>query len=185
MQSNAQGAEGSCGGFCASVYPGQFCVLEGHCHHEDGFVPSVWPPSLEPRSALFTSPSTEGGVARPSTSGRVPEREALSSASAKKTGLLPSAPQVIYLRQFKALRALSLTGNPIAEGDDYKMFIWAYLPDLVYLDSRRIDDHMASVLFWVSPLCDTVSRAPGFMERDTETELPLYLRTRERAPHSS
>lgn len=49
---------------------------------------------------------------------------------------------VIYLRQFKALRALSLTGNPIAEGDDYKMFIWAYLPDLVYLDSRRIDDHM-------------------------------------------
>lgn len=104
-------------------------------------------------------------MARPSTSGRVPEREAckdaLSSATAKKTGLLPSALQVIYLRQFKALRALSLTGNPIAEGDDYKMFIWAYLPDLVYLDSRRIDDHMASVLLWVSPLCDSL-QGPWF-----------------------
>ncbi|XP_054427032.1 dynein regulatory complex subunit 3 [Pteronotus mesoamericanus] len=49
---------------------------------------------------------------------------------------------IIYLRQFKDLRALSLSGNPIAEAEDYNMFIWAYLPDLVYLDSRRIDDHM-------------------------------------------
>nr|KAF6274169.1 dynein regulatory complex subunit 3 [Myotis myotis] len=49
---------------------------------------------------------------------------------------------IIYLRRFKDLRALSLSGNPIAEAEDYKMFVWAYLPDLVYLDSRRIDDHM-------------------------------------------
>ncbi|XP_036924725.1 dynein regulatory complex subunit 3 isoform X2 [Sturnira hondurensis] len=50
--------------------------------------------------------------------------------------------QIIYLRQFKDLRALSLAGNPVSESEDYSMFILAYLPDLVYLDSRRIDDHM-------------------------------------------
>uniref|UniRef100_K9IJ81 Dynein regulatory complex subunit 3 n=1 Tax=Desmodus rotundus TaxID=9430 RepID=K9IJ81_DESRO len=50
---------------------------------------------------------------------------------------------IIYLRRFKDLRGLSLSGNPIAEAEDYSMFILAYLPDLVYLDSRRIDDHMS------------------------------------------
>ncbi|KAL1778927.1 dynein regulatory complex subunit 3 isoform X1 [Sigmodon hispidus] len=47
---------------------------------------------------------------------------------------------VIYLRRFTCLRTLSLSGNPIAEAEDYKMFIYAYLPDLVYLDFRRIDE---------------------------------------------
>uniref|UniRef100_A0A286XFM8 Dynein regulatory complex subunit 3 n=1 Tax=Cavia porcellus TaxID=10141 RepID=A0A286XFM8_CAVPO len=49
---------------------------------------------------------------------------------------------IIYLRQFKCLRTLSLSGNPITQAEDYKIFICAYLPDLVYLDFRRIDDHM-------------------------------------------
>lgn len=49
---------------------------------------------------------------------------------------------IIYLRRFKCLRTLSLSGNPMAEAEDYKMFICAYLPDLVYLDFRRIDDHV-------------------------------------------
>ncbi|XP_032354887.1 dynein regulatory complex subunit 3 isoform X1 [Camelus ferus] len=48
---------------------------------------------------------------------------------------------IIYLRRFKDLRTLSLAGNPIAAAEDYRMFICAYLPDLVYLDFRRIDDH--------------------------------------------
>ncbi|XP_042636968.1 dynein regulatory complex subunit 3 [Orycteropus afer afer] len=47
---------------------------------------------------------------------------------------------IIYLRRFKDLRTLSLSGNPISEAEDYKMFVCAYLPDLVYLDFRRIDD---------------------------------------------
>lgn len=47
---------------------------------------------------------------------------------------------VIYLRRFTCLRTLSLSGNPIAEAEEYKMFIYAYLPDLVYLDFRRIDE---------------------------------------------
>ncbi|XP_021103243.1 dynein regulatory complex subunit 3 isoform X3 [Heterocephalus glaber] len=49
---------------------------------------------------------------------------------------------IIYLRQFKCLRTLSLSGNPITQTEAYKMFIYAHLPDLVYLDFRRIDDHM-------------------------------------------
>uniref|UniRef100_A0A8C8ZHF1 Dynein regulatory complex subunit 3 n=1 Tax=Prolemur simus TaxID=1328070 RepID=A0A8C8ZHF1_PROSS len=48
---------------------------------------------------------------------------------------------IIYLRRFKCLRTLSLSGNPISEAEDYRMFICAYLPDLVYLDFWRISDH--------------------------------------------
>ncbi|XP_028632403.1 dynein regulatory complex subunit 3 [Grammomys surdaster] len=47
---------------------------------------------------------------------------------------------IIYLRRFPCLRTLSLSGNPISEAEEYKMFIYAYLPDLVYLDFRRIDE---------------------------------------------
>ncbi|XP_007448444.1 PREDICTED: leucine-rich repeat-containing protein 48 [Lipotes vexillifer] len=49
---------------------------------------------------------------------------------------------IIYLRRFKDLRTLSLSGNPVAEAEDYRTLICAYLPDLVYLDFQRIDDHM-------------------------------------------
>eukprot|EP00070_Physeter_catodon_P048837 XP_028355731.1 dynein regulatory complex subunit 3 isoform X2 [Physeter catodon] len=49
---------------------------------------------------------------------------------------------IIYLRRFKDLRTLSLSGNPVAEAEGYRTFICAYLPDLVYLDFRRIDDHV-------------------------------------------
>ncbi|XP_008050464.1 dynein regulatory complex subunit 3 [Carlito syrichta] len=52
---------------------------------------------------------------------------------------------IIYLRRFKCLRTLSLSGNPISEAEDYRMFICAYLPDLVYLDFQRIDDHVAKL----------------------------------------
>ncbi|XP_007647286.1 dynein regulatory complex subunit 3 [Cricetulus griseus] len=47
---------------------------------------------------------------------------------------------IIYLRQFSCLRTLTLSENPIAEAEEYKEFIYAYLPDLVYLDFRRIDE---------------------------------------------
>lgn len=56
----------------------------------------------------------------------------------------PPLPQIIYLRRFKDLRTLSLSGNPVAEAEDYRTFICAYLPDLVYLDFQRIDDHMVA-----------------------------------------
>ncbi|XP_070938538.1 dynein regulatory complex subunit 3 isoform X5 [Macaca nemestrina] len=67
---------------------------------------------------------------------------------------------IVYLRRFKCLRTLSLSGNPISEAEDYKMFICAYLPDLVYLDFRRIDDHTASVSLSVSQPCETQSSSP-------------------------
>uniref|UniRef100_A0A8C3VXA1 Dynein regulatory complex subunit 3 n=1 Tax=Catagonus wagneri TaxID=51154 RepID=A0A8C3VXA1_9CETA len=55
---------------------------------------------------------------------------------------IASLTNVTYLRRFPELRALSLAGNPVAEDEDYRMFVYAYLPNLVYLDFRRIDDHM-------------------------------------------
>lgn len=67
---------------------------------------------------------------------------------------------IIYLRRFKCLRTLSLSRNPISEAEDYKMFICAYLPDLMYLDYRRIDDHTASVSLSVSQPCETDSSSP-------------------------
>ncbi|XP_068943978.1 dynein regulatory complex subunit 3 [Petaurus breviceps papuanus] len=48
---------------------------------------------------------------------------------------------VIYLRRFTFLRSINLAGNPICEEEDYKLFVTAYLPDLVYLDFRLIDAH--------------------------------------------
>uniref|UniRef100_A0A8I5ZQF1 Dynein regulatory complex subunit 3 n=1 Tax=Rattus norvegicus TaxID=10116 RepID=A0A8I5ZQF1_RAT len=50
---------------------------------------------------------------------------------------------IIYLRRFPCLRTLSLSGNPVSEAEEYKVFIYAYLPDLVYLDFRRVDEQAA------------------------------------------
>lgn len=95
--------------------------------------------------------------------GRGPRGEAPVPAlqQPEKWVALPRSRQIIYLRRFKDLRTLSLSGNPIAELEDYKMFVCAHLPDLVYLDFHRIDDHMASVCLGVSQLSESVfSPAP-------------------------
>ncbi|XP_043091322.1 dynein regulatory complex subunit 3-like [Puntigrus tetrazona] len=47
---------------------------------------------------------------------------------------------VLYLRKFKNLRTLNLAGNPICDEERYKTFVAAYLPDLVYLDYRLLDE---------------------------------------------
>lgn len=52
---------------------------------------------------------------------------------------------LIYLRRFKRLRSLNLAGNPIYEDENYKMFIAAYLPELVYLDFRLVDENTREV----------------------------------------
>ncbi|XP_042293758.1 dynein regulatory complex subunit 3 [Sceloporus undulatus] len=49
---------------------------------------------------------------------------------------------MIYLRKFKNLRTLNLSGNPVCDNELYATFIAAYLPDLVYLDFRLVDDNM-------------------------------------------
>ncbi|XP_064414308.1 dynein regulatory complex subunit 3 isoform X2 [Latimeria chalumnae] len=52
---------------------------------------------------------------------------------------------IVYLRRFKHLRTLNLAGNAISEDEQYKMFVAAHLPDLVYLDFRLIDEHSRDV----------------------------------------
>jgi hypothetical protein len=47
---------------------------------------------------------------------------------------------IIYLRRFKKLQALTLAGNPICQLEEYKPFVFAYLPCLEYLDYRLVDD---------------------------------------------
>ncbi|XP_062874975.1 dynein regulatory complex subunit 3 [Trichomycterus rosablanca] len=46
---------------------------------------------------------------------------------------------VTYLRKCKNLRTLNLDGNPVSKEENYKVFIAAYLSDLVYLDFRLLD----------------------------------------------
>ncbi|XP_058012835.1 dynein regulatory complex subunit 3 isoform X3 [Ahaetulla prasina] len=48
---------------------------------------------------------------------------------------------MIYLRKFKNLRTLNLTGNPVCDNEVYSMFIAAYLPNLVYLDFRLVEEN--------------------------------------------
>jgi len=47
--------------------------------------------------------------------------------------------QMVYLRQFEKLRTLNMSGNPVCEDENYKLFAIAYLPHLVYLDFRLVD----------------------------------------------
>ncbi|XP_071271703.1 dynein regulatory complex subunit 3 [Salvelinus alpinus] len=54
---------------------------------------------------------------------------------------------VIYLRKFKNLRTLNLAGNPICKEDRYKIFVAAYLPELVYLDFRLLDEQTREQAF--------------------------------------
>ncbi|XP_062820661.1 dynein regulatory complex subunit 3 isoform X2 [Anolis carolinensis] len=54
---------------------------------------------------------------------------------------------IIYLRKFKNLRTLNLAKNPVCDNDLYAMFIAAYLPDLVYLDFRLVDENTRDMAF--------------------------------------
>ncbi|KAM6299060.1 dynein regulatory complex subunit 3 [Aegotheles albertisi] len=53
---------------------------------------------------------------------------------------LATLEDVIYLRRFKNLRTLNLTGNPLCQDEQYTLFVVAYLPDLVYLDFKLVRD---------------------------------------------
>ncbi|XP_077069908.1 dynein regulatory complex subunit 3 [Siphateles boraxobius] len=54
---------------------------------------------------------------------------------------------VLYLRKFKNLRSLTLAGNPICDEENFKIFVTAYLPDLVYLDYRLLDEQTRETAF--------------------------------------
>ncbi|XP_054698931.1 dynein regulatory complex subunit 3 isoform X1 [Grus americana] len=53
---------------------------------------------------------------------------------------LTTLEDVIYLRRFKNLRTLNLTGNPFCDDEQYMLFVVAHLPDLVYLDFKLVSD---------------------------------------------
>ncbi|XP_068555715.1 dynein regulatory complex subunit 3 isoform X1 [Anas acuta] len=53
---------------------------------------------------------------------------------------LTALEDVVYLRRFKKLRTLNLTGNPFCEEEQYVLFVVAHIPDLVYLDFKRVSD---------------------------------------------
>ncbi|XP_066432771.1 dynein regulatory complex subunit 3 [Eleutherodactylus coqui] len=58
---------------------------------------------------------------------------------------LTSLENLIYLRRFQQLRTLNLSGNPLSEDEQYKLFIAAHLPDLVYMDFRLIDENIRDI----------------------------------------
>ena len=45
---------------------------------------------------------------------------------------------VLYLRPFANLRSLSLSGNPLCRDEGHETYLIAYLPQLRYLDYKRI-----------------------------------------------
>ncbi|XP_010001866.1 PREDICTED: leucine-rich repeat-containing protein 48 [Chaetura pelagica] len=47
---------------------------------------------------------------------------------------------VTYLRRFKHLRSLNLSGNPLCQDEKYQLFVVAHLPDLLYLDFKLVHD---------------------------------------------
>ncbi|KFQ50092.1 Leucine-rich repeat-containing protein 48, partial [Pelecanus crispus] len=59
---------------------------------------------------------------------------------------LTTLEDVIYLRRFKNLRTLNLTGNPLCDDEQYMLFVVAHLPDLVYLDFKLVSDTTVSIL---------------------------------------
>lgn len=133
----------------------------------------AWNPQHAPRLSL-QQPLTVVARLRALAEGRGERPPVSALRQPGKWVALPRSCQVIYLRRFKDLRTLRLSGNPIAELDDYRMFICAHLPGLVYLDFQRIDDHMASVSLGLSQLCESVfSPAPprhpapsGFLDEE-------------------
>uniref|UniRef100_A0A4W3IAS7 Dynein regulatory complex subunit 3 n=1 Tax=Callorhinchus milii TaxID=7868 RepID=A0A4W3IAS7_CALMI len=53
---------------------------------------------------------------------------------------------ILYLRRFQHLRTLNLDGNSLCEDERYKIYIAAYLPNLVYLDFRLIDKNIVKLI---------------------------------------
>ena len=73
--------------------------------------------------------------------------------------------QVVYLRRFKKLKTVNLTGNPLCQLEEYKMFVVAHLPSLDYLDYRLVDSTVVSkacsLYFYVDPVANTFGGTKG------------------------
>ncbi|XP_068574863.1 dynein regulatory complex subunit 3 [Cebidichthys violaceus] len=85
--------------------------------------------------------------------------------------LLGQLDNVLYLRKFKNLFTVNLHGNPVSKEDDYKSSIAAYLPNLVCLDYRLIDENTkneASIKYGY--VLDEVQRAELQMQQADEVQ---------------
>uniref|UniRef100_A0A3B1JRP2 Dynein regulatory complex subunit 3 n=1 Tax=Astyanax mexicanus TaxID=7994 RepID=A0A3B1JRP2_ASTMX len=83
---------------------------------------------------------------------------------------------VIYLRRFKNLRSLNLARNPICQETNYKIFVVAYLPDLVYLDFRLVDEQTRErALTEINVMTDNELKEKRAMEAQKITEQELQL----------
>ncbi|XP_065900080.1 dynein regulatory complex subunit 3-like [Dysidea avara] len=54
--------------------------------------------------------------------------------------LIEDLDQLSYLRTFSMLKAVTLSGNPVASHANYQPFLLAHLPALVYFDYRLVSD---------------------------------------------
>lgn len=52
---------------------------------------------------------------------------------------------IIYLRRFKNLQTLNLSGNPICSLEEYKQYLMAHIPKLEFLDYRLTDPTAVSI----------------------------------------
>ncbi|GJQ79697.1 hypothetical protein Trydic_g5844 [Trypoxylus dichotomus] len=48
---------------------------------------------------------------------------------------------VIYFRKFQKLKSLNLAGNPCADDSDFRLFVAAFLPKVVYYEYKMIQSH--------------------------------------------
>lgn len=49
------------------------------------------------------------------------------------------------MRRFKNLKTVCLRGNPFCEKEDYLIFALSYLPQIIYLDYRLVDQNMVII----------------------------------------
>ncbi|XP_072549692.1 dynein regulatory complex subunit 3 isoform X2 [Salminus brasiliensis] len=83
---------------------------------------------------------------------------------------------VIYLRRFKNLRTLNLAGNPVCQEENYKIFVAAYLSDLVYLDFRLLDEQTRErALTQIEVMTNNEVQEKRAMEAQKITEQELQL----------
>lgn len=85
------------------------------------------------------------------------QKAACFPSTGKRSISFPLA-QVIYLRRFKNLRTLNLTGNPLCDDERYMLFVVAYLPNLMYLDFKLVSD--STVRISASPPCEIRQQLP-------------------------
>uniref|UniRef100_A0A3P9ASA7 Dynein regulatory complex subunit 3 n=1 Tax=Maylandia zebra TaxID=106582 RepID=A0A3P9ASA7_9CICH len=87
--------------------------------------------------------------------------------------LIGQLDNVLYLRKFKNLAAFNLFGNPFLNEGDYRFFIAAYFPKLMFLDSRILDQKTVSANPIYILFCLELHQADEARQRH-EAELKLH-----------